>query len=77
MTYYYYGQDEKGFYADNAAQERQYMDRASWLQIIHAANVPEPTNKVRLQIKEEITVAVYEGETLIRTVTLTPDITEL
>lgn len=74
--FYYFGQDAKGFYADDEAQ-RHYMDRERWLQFIHAANIPEPTHRVKLSIKESISVEVYEGQDHIRTVHLNPDTTEI
>lgn len=75
--FYYFGQDQKGCYADDTNDQRHYMDRDKWLLFIHAANVPEPTHKVRLSIQEQILVEVYEGQKHIRTVALHPDTTEI
>lgn len=75
--FYYFGQDAQGHYADDENDHRHYMDKDKWLNFIHAANVPEPTHRVRLSIKEQILVEVYEGQHHIRTVALSPDTTEI
>lgn len=75
--FYYFGQDAQGCYADDEGDTRHYMDREKWLSFIHAANVPEPTARIKLSIKEQILVEVYEGQNHIRTVELQPDITEI
>lgn len=77
--YYYFGQDADGCFAENDQGERHYMAREQWMDFIHAANVkaPEPTHRVRLKIVEHISVDVHEAGKPVRSVALTPDITEI
>lgn len=78
MSYYYFGQDEKGCFADTEANERQYMDRELWLQIIKAGSVtPQPGMRAKLRITDEFSVDIYEGDALVKSVTLPADTTEI
>jgi len=81
MRYLYFGIDVEGrHFADTEDQQRLWLAKEEWLELVRHGSDPAPTSpgqRLRLAVKETVTVDIYEAGKLVRSVNLSPDTTEI